>query len=325
MSNTTGPLMMIEELSFKEPSPMETLNMVRSRTKSKGNLLLDLRAVRHAIEDILYDLMFSGDVSSAIEAIKKNKLIDGIEFCKRALIFGLERQPYERELVSRLLSACYEIFNDNEIVDSFQVLLFRLPDLVLDVPHAPLLLSKFLSRAVYDEIVPPIFIKDAKIDNVKAKECMALTYSTTHSVDGKESIEHIWGPGDLTSVISLKVAVDTLLDEYLDNPDINETTEAFVALKVPSFYGEIVKRGLFKCLDKSVESWEMFIKLLKFWLQMNLLTSGHIKRGFSVAYSRIKDIKIDVPNAEKFLSEIQQKAAQANILPPDFVPVLQDK
>jgi hypothetical protein len=183
-------------------------------------------------------------------------------------------------------------------------------------------LSKFLSRAVYDEIVPPIFIKDATIDNPKAKECMALTFATTHSVDGRESMEHIWGPGDLTSVNSLKIAVDTLLDEYLDNPDINETTDSFVQLNVPSFYGEIVKRGLFKCLDKPEESWDNFIKLLKYWLQMTLITAGQIKRGFSIAYSRINDLKIDVPNAELFLAEIQKKAANTSILPPGFVPVL---
>jgi len=324
MSNSANALVN-EEPTSKDLSPIATLNMLRSRAKSSGNLCATFVATRHAIQDILYDLMFSGDVAGAIEAIKKNKLIDGIEFCKRALIFGIERQPYERELISRLLSACYEIFNDNEIVDGFQILLFRLPDIVLDVPQAPQILSKFLSRAVYDDIVPPIFIRDATIDNSKAKECMSLTYSTTHSVDGKGSIEHIWGPGDLTSVNSLKIAVDTLLDEYLDNPDIKETTDAFVELNVPSFFGEVVKRGLFKCLDKSVESWDNFIKLLKYWLQMDLLTPGHIKRGFSIAYSRINDIKIDVPNAEKFLSEIQQKATNANVLPPAFVPVLSEK
>jgi len=55
---------------------------------------------------------------------------------------------------------------------------------------------------------------------------------------------------------------------------------------------------------------------------MNLITAGHIKRGFSIAYSRINDVKIDVPNAELILSEIQKKAASASILPPGFIPVL---
>jgi hypothetical protein len=80
--------------------------------------------------------------SACLFAHLTRQLIDGIEFTKRALIFGIERQAYERELVSKLLSACYELFNDNEIEDGFQLLLFRLPDLVLDVPHGPSLLSK---------------------------------------------------------------------------------------------------------------------------------------------------------------------------------------
>jgi len=115
--------------------------------------------IKHSIQDILYDLMHSGDIPTAVEQVKSNKLIDGIEFTKRALLFGIERQAYERELISRLLSSCYEIFNDNEIVDGFQMMLFRLPDIVLDVPHAPSILSKFLSRGIYDEIVPPSLSK----------------------------------------------------------------------------------------------------------------------------------------------------------------------
>jgi len=330
MNHSADPLKKSEEPptmpTIQEPQKLESLNTLRSRAKSNGQPSVSASAVRHAIQDILYDLMYSGDIAAAVDSINKNKMIDGIEFCKRALIFGIERQPYERELISRLLSACYEIFNDNEIVDGFQIILFRLPDIVLDVPHAPLILSKFLSRAVYDEIVPPVFIKDATIDNAKAKECMALTFGTTHSVDGKESMEHIWGPGDLTSVTSLKIEIDTLLEEYLDNPDIKETTDAIIELNVPSFFGEVVKRGLFKCLDKSEDSWDTFIKLLQNWFEMNLISDDLINRGFSMAFSRINEIKIDVPNAESFLVEIQKKAVIANILQSNFeIPVLQEK
>jgi len=275
--------------------------------------------IKHSIQDILYDLMHSGDIRTAVAQVKSNKLIDGIEFTKRALLFGIERQAYERELISRLLSSCYEIFNDNEIVDGFQMILFRLPDIVLDVPHAPSILSKFLSRGIYDEIVPPIFVKDAHVDNVKAKECIALTFAKTHAPDEtKESLEHIWGPGDLTSVVSLKIEVDTLLEEYLDNPDIKETTEAFVELNVPSFFGEVIKRGLYKSIGKNETAQNDFIKLLESWFQSNLISEGHLKRGFSMANQHLADFQLDVPLAGSLLSAMQSKAIQKKLLPENF-------
>jgi len=275
--------------------------------------------IKHSIQDILYDLMHSGDIRTAVAQVKSNKLIDGIEFTKRALIFGVERQAYERELISRLLSSCYEIFNDNEIVDGFQMMLFRLPDIVLDVPHAPSILSKFLSRAIYDEIVPPIFVKDAHVDNVKAKECISLTFAKTHAPDEtKEALEHIWGPGDLSSVVSLKIEVDTLLEEYLDNPDIKETTEAFVELNVPSFFGEVIKRGLYKSIGLNETAQNDFIKLLEAWFQSNLISEGHLKRGFSMANQHLADFQLDVPLAGPLLASMQTKAIQKKLIPENF-------
>jgi len=278
--------------------------------------------LKHAIHDILYDLMFSADVTSAVASVKKNKLIDGIEFTKRALLFGIEKQPYEQELISRLLSGCYEVFNDDEIEDGFQLILYRLPDVVLDVPFAPQILSKFISRAIYDEIIPPIFVKDAHVDNKKAKECMSLAFARTHSVDNKESNEHIWGPGDLTSVVSLKVAVDSLLDEYFENPGVNETTASFMELNVPSFFGEIIKRGVYKSISLGESTSTNLFSLLVHWTQINLISESHIKRGFNMSYAQLADLKIDVPNAGNILSKYQNFAIEKKLLPPNFIPVL---
>jgi len=312
-------------MDIKPSKNREALNELKNRAHSfeQSDMVKKINDdLRHVIHDILYDIMYSGDISTAVSIIKKNKLIDGIEFTKRALMFGIEKEPYERELISRLLSGCYEIFNDNEIADGFQLILFRLPDISLDVPHATQIFSKFISRAIYDEIVPPIFIKEAYVDNVKAKECMSLAFARAHSVEAKESLEHIWGPGDFTSVVSLKIAVDTLLDEYLDNPDMKETTQAFAELNVPSFFGEVIKRGLFKSLERDEHARLNFINLLENWLQTNVIGDGHLKRGFSMAYTRLDDLKLDVPNAGKLMSEAQSIAQEKKLLPCNFVPVL---
>jgi hypothetical protein len=275
--------------------------------------------LKNEIHDILYDLMYSGDVPGAVATIKSNRRIDGIEFTKRALLFGIERQPYERELISRLLSACYSIFNDDEITDGIQLMLFRLPDVVLDVPHAASILAKFISRAIYDEIIPPIFVKEAHVDNVKAKECMSLAFAKTHALDEtREGLEHIWGPGDLTSVVSLKIAVDNLLEEFLENPDVQDSTQAFIELNVPSFFGEVVKRGLFKSIGLNDKARDDFVALLDHWVQINLISEGHLKRGFTMAKAQILDLRLDVPHAEKILASLRDTVIEKKLLPAGF-------
>jgi len=299
------------------------LNKLRERAKSRGTpVVRNLEKQQtHMIHDILYELMYSGELSKAVVSTKNNKLIEGIEFTKRAVLFGIEREAFERELISRLLSASYEFFNGNEIRDGFQLLLFRLPDITLDVPHAPIHLSKFIARAIHDEILPPVFLKDAYIDNSKAKECMSIAYGISHSTIERVRMEHIWGPGDLTSVTALKTSVENTLDEYFDNPDLKGTTQAIAELNVPSYIGQVIKFAIFKSLERNSElATKNFFILLEHWISINLIGDNHIKRGFQQAWLSIDDLKLDVPKAGNVLPEFQKTAINKKLLPEDFSP-----
>jgi len=263
--------------------------------------------------------MYSGDVDEAISAVQQKKNIEGVELTKRALIFGIERQAYERELVSLLLSQAYNIFGGGEIRDGFQLMLYRLPDLVLDVPDAPQLLAKFISRGIYDEILPPAFIKDATVDNKYAKETMSLAFATTHSADEQRRLEHIWGPGDLASVASLKLTVDNILVEYIANPDTKVATQTVKELNVPSFAGQIVKRAIVKAIEHNNDSTrDSIINLFEFWHKTHLMSGESFKRGFISAWKQIDDISLDVPVAPKVINELQALAIEKKLLPADF-------
>ena len=43
---------------------------------------------------------------------------------------------------------------------AFERLLEKLPDLILDVPEAPVLLSNFIARCVADDCLPPRFVSE---------------------------------------------------------------------------------------------------------------------------------------------------------------------
>jgi len=131
---------------------------------------------RSIVLEIITEFIESGELKDALEDIKKRREIDGAEFVKRTLIFGIERKAYERELTSQLLSGAYSIFQNREMLDGFEIVLDRLPDLSLDVPDAPEALGKFIARAVFDEVLPPVFLKQAKVNNQKS--CWIIISST---------------------------------------------------------------------------------------------------------------------------------------------------
>jgi len=307
--------------SLKPAQLTEQQRESRDRARSVGcwagsNTSTEVQKAK--ILEILYELSYTGAVKEAVALVERDKSIEGIEFAKRALIFGVEHSSYERELISRLLSAAYDIFEGGEILDGFQLLLYRLPDLVLDVPTAPQILAKFISRAIYDEILPPAFVKDAIVDNEHAKESLSLAYATTHSVE-KRRLEHIWGPGDLTSVEQLKEAVDTLLREYFENPNPVEAASSVKELNAPSFSGQIIKQALRIALEKNTEeARKNVIHLLTSWHKMNLVSDSHVARGFANMSNQLEDLKLDVPNAPQMFGQLVSQAIENKLLSSSF-------
>jgi len=289
----------------------------RDRARSVGTALSpQLEAQKEKIAEVLLELSESGDLAEAKLAIERTKSIEGVEFTKRSLIFGIEHHYYERELISKLLSVAYDIFEGRDIADGFQLLLYRLPDLVLDVPGAPPILAKFISRAIYDEILPPAFVKDADVDNHLAKEALALVYATVHEERGR--LEHIWGPADLRSVQELKETVDALLVEFLENPDPKETSRAISDLHAPSFSSQIVKQALRLAMDKNTEAARnSVLQLLTYWHQTALMSEAQITRGFKNMASQIDDLKLDLPSAPVMFKALTESAKETKLISVD--------
>jgi len=152
---------------------------------------------------------------------------------------------------------------------------------------------------------------------------MSLAFAINHSGEEQHRLEHIWGPGDMTSVDSLKKAVDAILVEYIANPDVDGATRSVKALNVPSFAGQVIKRAIVKALEHNNEaSTDSVIKLFVSWNKTNLMGTGSFKRGFGAAWRQIDDIQLDVPNAKVVMVELQKLATEYKLLPSDFKPLL---
>jgi programmed cell death protein 4 len=273
---------------------------------------------KQAVLEIISEFIESADLNDAVADVERRVDIEGIEFVKRALIFGIERKAYERELISQLLSAVYNIFRANEMCDGFQTVLDRLPDLVLDVPDATEVLGKFLARAEFDEITPPIFLEEAKINNPLAKRAVSLARETTNSED-KKRLDRIWGPGDLSSVRRLRKEVDAMLKEYLENSNANDAIVAVRDLNAPSFNSQVVRQALTLALERNnEESRKAILSLLSAFKETAVMSSWDILHGYTLIWRRIQDVKLDVPNAEEMLSSMTNQAKKTKILADSF-------
>jgi len=275
------------------------------------------------IEVIIQEYLVSGSIEEAEKnLLGLNATQNHPQFVKKALYIAMDKQAYERELVSKLLSSFYsKVISPKDLLDGFQLALDNLEDISLDIPEATDFLSKFLARAVVDEIIPPIFLSQAHSSNPKANSSLNLATALSTENHGGERLAHIWGPGDLHSVKRLKAEVQTQLEEFLLNGDKAEAERSVRKLNAPSFHFQIVKQALRLMLEKTPAEQRKIMNLLKYFNEVALISSDYMAKGFNCCFSALDDIKLDVPNAATQLGEFVDTAKNENWLAQSYVPV----
>eukprot|EP01116_Phalansterium_solitarium_P020294 TRINITY_DN592_c0_g2_i1.p1 TRINITY_DN592_c0_g2~~TRINITY_DN592_c0_g2_i1.p1 ORF type:complete len:367 (-),score=170.11 TRINITY_DN592_c0_g2_i1:558-1658(-) len=278
--------------------------------------------VLNPFDSIIQDFVVSGEVTEAAKSLQELNTPEKYNvFVRKAIAYALEKQAFERELISQLLSHLYgQVVPGDKIEEGFQDLLDRVDDLVLDSPDAVDSLSKFLARAICDEIVTPKFPKEAKAGSELAKEVVALANAVSTERFRGERLQHVWGAGDLSSVKRLKEETHTLLEEYLTSGDLAEADKCVRALNAPSFNFHVVKQAVRLALQRSPEDQQRMSKLLKFLSSEGLVASDSMQKGFQACYETLGDIALDVPNAGESLKRMTDLAIADGYLPSSFVP-----
>jgi len=280
--------------------------------------------IKKITRGIIEEFVESGDTEEAMEDIKKNKLIEGPEFVKAAVIYGMEHGPYEREAISKLLAQVYNIFLSHDIQNGFQLLLDRLPDLVLDVPSARELLGKFISRALFDEILVPAFLKEAQIHNKEASHVISLAYETTNAPE-KKRLDRVWGAGALLSVRRLRKEVRQILEEYINHQDAVLAVNSIKDLNTPHFNVEVVK----KCIEIAMEQNSLqystkttdncdkskLLRLLSVLESSCIISKQDVQQAVKLITNQVADIALDIPHAKTILADLVKEANTIGILP----------
>jgi len=283
-------------------------------------LVFEKTLIQTPFEAILHELFYSADLEETAKNLQElNQADRHQQFVKKALVMAMERSPFDKELVSKMLSAYYNKFVSAEkIADGFQEALKAINDIVLDTPNAVEILAKFLARAIMDEVVPPAFLKTATAESQLATEVIALTTAMTTETLRSERLEHVWGAGDLSSVKRLKGEVSLILQEYLTNGDKQEADKAIRALNVPSFHFQIVKDAIRLGIGRNADQRKSISALLKYFNETALISLDHFNMGFRTCQGQLKDISLDVPNAPKVFEEAAQLAKADKYLPEDW-------
>jgi len=236
--------------------------------------------VSSPIEVLIRDYFLSGDVAETIKSLKERA--DGgkhEQFVKKAIVSAMEKQAYEKELVSKLLCSVYNtVITPEKIAAGFQATLDYLDDITLDTPDAVDVLSKFLARAIIDEIVAPSFLSYAIAATPLAEQCIYLSHSLLNQPFRSERLAHIWGAGDLSSVKRLKEEVTLLFEEFLTNGDFTAADQNVRELNAPNFHPQLVKQALRLALTKDDESRKSILALLAFFSKSDLISKGHMKK-----------------------------------------------
>lgn len=259
----------------------------------------------------------SGDVGRALRDLGHPELHH--EFVKSTISRSLDLHDRERELASELLPRLFPTVSRDKIVEGFTVLLERLDDLKLDIPNAPELLSKFLARAVVDDILPPAFLSPDSADIETAKETLVQARNLISGKSAGKRAAHIWGPAGDQSVKKIKERIDSILAEYLSSDDITETDKAIRDLAAPSFHYYVVKRAVLRALDSKEPEKDKLVKLLTTFNISGLISEAHFVSGFKGCVDMVDDIELDTPNGKELLGSFIQRCTLAGVLPSSFV------
>jgi len=291
-----------------------------SEEETNEEVVISKTDISSPIEVLIQEFLSSGDVDEAMKGLKELKIASTSEqFVKKSIIRAMEKQAYERELVSKLLSAVYNIaVTPDKIADGFQAALNSLEDIILDNPDGVDMLSKFLARAIFDEVIAPAFLKNAVAKSPLATQCLVDANGLLNQPFRSERLAHIWGAGDLSSVKRLKGEIYMMFEEFLNTGDLHEADRTVRELNARFFHPQLVKLGILLAIQKEGENKKKILSLIQALSKEDLVSKEHVTQGFVICFEALDYIKLDLPTAPAQLKELVQSAKALGVLEADF-------
>jgi hypothetical protein len=234
------------------------------------------------------------------------------EFIRRAINKSLDMNDRERELVCQLLSGLRDTrtLTEDDFLWGFSHLLGGLEDLTLDCPNAVNLVSKFLVRAVTDELIPPSFLENAIRLSLGGEEkgVLAATLAKNFIDDAQvewAELRNVWEIEEIGSEFNgWKAELDIALNEYHDSHDKAEFCRQMHEWALStSRVIVLVKAALLKAMDGTGADCLAVVDLLEYAVNTaEELRSSDIARALAELDTAQDDLKLDIPDFVQMLN-----------------------
>lgn len=272
---------------------------------------------KEEVRSIVEEYFASGSIDDVADSLEELGGVGHLAhyFVKRLVTAALDRKDREREMASTLLSSLYaEVIPPEQVQKGFSSLISSIGDLVLDVPDAPELLSRFVLRAIVDDVLPPAVV--THIDAESSPAAKDLRHRCESQLAARHSAEKVlrcWGgAGTGISYSDTKAAIRSLLDEFLSSHDEAEAARRLRELAVPFFHHELVKQALVSAMDNPAHT-DAVVALLARLSSTGEVSVSQLARGRRRVADNLPDAVLDNPAAGERYAEVMAAARKANI------------
>ncbi|KAF5284091.1 hypothetical protein FQA39_LY17140 [Lamprigera yunnana] len=281
---------------------------------------VSMEDLKKKVEPIVLEYFENGDTHEAALSVQDTisyKFRDA--FVQLSIEIAMDHKPSHREMTSVLISDLFgHVINEADITKAFENLLANLPDLILDIPDACVIVGNFVARAIADDCVPPKFLINAKnkSNGKYIQEAISRADTLLSMKHGLVRLHNVWGVGGaLRPVKYLTRQMTLLLQEFISSGDIDEASRCLHALEVPHFHHELVYEAIVMALEaNSVVKEEALCRLLKAFDTAVLVTQDQMERGFLRVFDDLPDICMDVPLAYIILDRFVNRCSKQDFL-----------
>jgi len=311
------------------PEPfLESLMPTAQDDVSIQNQLTQLKTFKTACTYFEGDFFNSGDIREVQLFLSEHPKHFHHEFVKLLLKSSFDRSDWEREMVSKTFSECFgSSLSPDAVLLGFSRLLASLDDLALDCPDASVYFSKFVVRAVIDEVLPPIFVKHQKrlnIGGVAGRAALEKAQGWLKQKKGhmlSQQFRKIWTGTDphRQEARDFKKEMRTTIFEFFDNCDIDEALQCFNQMDLsPDQATEGVRKVMIFAMERSAKDCDLAMMLLDRLKEAGEITDDNLHAGFDQTYRSLADLSIDVPDAEVQLHKFKLQAIEKGLLSSDY-------
>jgi MA3 domain len=272
-----------------------------------GDLLEVIAETKESIINKLQEYYASGVSEGVIEFIKQNKIYGSL-VVRKSVELALDRKNSDKELCSRLLGEISGYCHPETLVEGFDDILWNTKELVIDVPDAGEIISKFIARAIVDDCLPSNYIYESEVlqDETLEIKILVAAFNTLKPKEAYTSLQSVWGPQGNT-IEDYKLIFKNIIQELFDSRDVRNAEECLKELTCAHYMHEFIKKIIETVMDKTPQEEKMILEFIKGLEGKLIILPDQIDIGIQRIELNLPQLILDVPKASEILSNIKKQ------------------